>query len=63
MADRSDQEIAGSGCGAGVAQFTLTVRGLSSRGTFVGCLDDTHLDPAKQPFIFPPHIWGALHLN
>ena len=51
------------GCGAGVARFWLTVRGLSSRGTFAGCLDDTHLDPAKPPFIFPPHIWGALRLN
>ena len=51
------------GCGAGVAQFTLTVRSQFSPGRFVGCLDDTHLDPTKQPFIFPPRVWGALHLN
>ena len=51
------------GCGAGVAQFTLSVRDQFSPGRFVGCLDDTHLDPTKQPFIFPPHVWGALHLN
>jgi hypothetical protein len=53
------------GCGAGVAQFSvmLSVRGHFSSGSFVGCLDDTHLDPTKQPFVFPPRIWGTLDLN
>ena len=53
------------GCGAGVAQFsiTLSVRGPSSTGSFVGCLDDTHLNPLQQPFVFPQHIWGTLQLN
>ena len=31
--------------------------------SFVGCLDDTHLNPTRQPFVFPPHIWGTLQLN
>ncbi|MGJ7507594.1 hypothetical protein [Variovorax sp. GT1P44] len=51
------------GCGPGVAQFALSVRDQSSLGTISGCLDDTHLDPTTQPFVFPPHISGALHLN
>ncbi|MDM0084984.1 hypothetical protein QTI17_30775 [Variovorax sp. J31P179] len=55
-----DQDI---GCGAGVAQFALSVRNQFSPGTIAGCLDDTHLDPARQPFVFPPHISGALRLN
>jgi len=29
-------------------------------GSFEGCLDDTHLDPRVQPFVFPPHISGKL---
>jgi hypothetical protein len=45
------------GCGLGVAKVHITL----SRGrTVTGCLDDTHLDPFKQPFVFPPHIWGTL---
>lgn len=56
----ADQDI---GCGAGVAQFALSVRNQFSPGTFAGCLDDAHLDPAKPPFVFPPHISGALRLN
>jgi hypothetical protein len=45
------------GCGPGVANVQITL----SRGrTVTGCLDDTHLDPFKQPFVFPPHIWGTL---
>ena len=53
------------GCGPGVAQFsiTLSVRGPSDSGSFVGCLDDTHLDPTRQPFVFPPRIRGALSLD
>ena len=55
------------GCGPGVAQFniTLSVQSLfqNQSGTFIGCLDDTHLDITRQPFVFPPHIWGALDLN
>ncbi len=53
------------GCGAGVAQFHLTLSafGHFRRGTFVGCLDDTHLDPRRRPFVFPPRTWGTLNLN
>jgi len=49
-------------CGAGVARLaiTLTVAGESADGSFKGCLDDTHLDPRRQPFVFPPKIWGTL---
>ena len=53
------------GCGPGVARFhiMLSVRGPSHSGSFVGCLDDTHLDPTKPPFVFPPRIWGVLTVN
>jgi hypothetical protein len=52
-------------CGAGVARFeiTLSVLGDFSVGSFVGCLDDIHLDPTAQPFVFPQRIWGTLKLN
>jgi len=52
------------GCGPGIAQFsvTLTVVGHPQGGSFVGCLDDTHLNPFQQPFVFPPHIWGVLKI-
>ena len=48
------------GCGAGVAKFsiTLSVRGPTAGGTFVGCLDDTHL-----PLTLPQPIWGSLDLS
>lgn len=51
-------------CGEGVARFavTLSVSG-ESGGSFKGCLDDTHLDPRRQPFVFPPKIWGTLNLE
>jgi hypothetical protein len=57
-----DEDI---GCGPDVAQFniTLSVLGHFSAGSFVGCLDDTHLDPRVQPFVFPPRIWGTVNLN
>jgi hypothetical protein len=45
------------GCGPGVATVYLT---LSRARTVTGCLDDTHLDPFRQPFVFPPRIWGTL---
>jgi hypothetical protein len=53
------------GCGAGVAKFyvTLSVWWPPGTGTFDGCLDDTHLDPTRQPFVFPPPIWGTLNIN
>lgn len=49
-------------CPPGVAEFnvTLTVVGHPRGGSFAGCLDDTHLNPFVQPFVFPPHIWGLL---
>jgi hypothetical protein len=51
------------GCGKGVASVTLSLTGLSEDGTFTGCLDDTHLDPRAQPFVFPPKMWGTLTLQ
>jgi hypothetical protein len=51
------------GCGKGVASVTLSLTGLSEAGSFTGCLDDTHLDPRAQPFVFPPKIWGTLKLQ
>lgn len=51
------------GCGRGVARVTLSLTGVSEEGTFTGCLDDTHLDPRAQPFVFPPKIWGTLTLQ
>jgi hypothetical protein len=45
------------GCGPGVAVVYMT---LSRGSTFTGCLDDTHLDPFQEPFVFPPRIWGTL---
>ncbi|MFJ1260882.1 hypothetical protein [Cupriavidus sp. CuC1] len=54
------------GCGYGVAQFSITLsvlRGHPGSGTFEGCLDDTHLDPKQQPFVFPPQIWGRLSIS
>ena len=51
-------------CGNGVARFaiTLSLAGQSAGGSFKGCLDDTHLDPRQQPFVFPSKIWGTLSL-
>jgi hypothetical protein len=51
------------GCGKGVASVTLSLAGLSEEGTFTGCLDDTHLDPRAEPFVFPPKMWGTLTLQ
>ncbi len=53
------------GCGNGVARFAITVSltGQSDGGTFKGCLDDTHLDPQQQPFVFPQKISGTLSLE
>jgi hypothetical protein len=53
------------GCGNGVARFavTLSLAGRSDGGSFKGCLDDTHLDPRQQPFVFPFKIWGTLSLD
>lgn len=51
------------GCGNGVASVTLSLTGLSEEGGFTGCLDDTHLDPRAQPFVFPPKMWGTLTLQ
>jgi hypothetical protein len=51
------------GCGKGVASVMLSLKGLSESGNFTGCLDDTHLDPRAQPFVFPPKIWGTLKLQ
>ena len=53
------------GCGNGVARFTITLSlaGQSAGGSFKGCLDDVHLDPRQQPFVFPPKIWGTLKLE
>ena len=51
------------GCGKGVASVTLSLTGLSEEGTFRGCLDDTHLDPRAEPFVFPPKMWGTLTLQ
>ena len=53
------------GCGPGVGQFHLTLtEPMSFRsGTLTGCLDDTHLDPTRQPFVVPPKVWGTLNLN
>ena len=51
------------GCGKGVASVTLSLTGLSEEGTFTGCLDDTHLDPRAEPFVFPPKLWGTLTLQ
>ncbi len=52
------------GCGNGVARFavTLSLAGQSAGGSFKGCLDDLHLDPRQQPFVFPFKIWGTLSL-
>ena len=50
-------------CGKGVASVTLSLTGVSEEGTFTGCLDDTHLDPRVQPFIFPSKMWGTLTLE
>jgi hypothetical protein len=46
------------GCGKGVASISLSLAGLSEEGSFTGCLDDTHLDPRAQPFVFPPQDLG-----
>jgi hypothetical protein len=54
---RSLQESMNTTCGPGVATFVATLAG---RRTLTGCLDDTHLDPYQQPFVFPPRIWGTL---
>lgn len=53
------------GCGSGVARFavTLSLAGQSGGGTIKGCLDDSHLDPRQQPFVFPPKLWGTLTLE
>jgi hypothetical protein len=51
------------GCGKGVASVSLSLTGASEGGSFTGCLDDTHLDPRAQPFVFPPKIWGPLRLE
>ena len=51
------------GCGKGVASVNLSLMGLSEEGTFTGCLDDTHLDPRAEPFVFPPKLWGTLSLK
>ena len=53
------------GCGPGVAQFylTLSVPLEFKAGTLTGCLDDTHLDPTKEPFVVPPRVWGTINLN
>ena len=53
------------GCGPGVGQFHLTLsEPVAFRtGTLTGCLDDTHLDPTKQPLVVPPRVWGTLTLN
>jgi hypothetical protein len=45
------------GCGPGVATFVAT---LTHGRSLAGCLDDTHLNPLQQPFVFPPRIWGTL---
>ena len=50
-------------CGKGVASVTLSLSGVSEEGTFTGCLDDTHLDPRAEPFVFPPKMWGTLTLQ
>jgi hypothetical protein len=50
-------------CGKGVASVTLSLTGAAEAGTFTGCLDDTHLDPRAEPFVFPPKIWGTLTLQ
>lgn len=51
------------GCGKGVASVTLSLTTASEEGTFTGCLDDTHLDPRVEPFVFPPKMWGTLTLE
>lgn len=51
------------GCGNGVARFAITLVGQATGGSFKGCLDDQHLDPRQQPFVFPPKIWGTLKLE
>ena len=53
------------GCGPGVGQFHLTLsEPLTFRsGTLTGCLDDTHLDPTRQPLVVPPKVWGTLSFN
>lgn len=51
------------GCGKGVASVSLSLTGLSEQGAFMGCLDDTHLDPRAEPFVFPPKMWGTLTLQ
>ena len=51
------------GCGKGVASVTLSLTGMTEEGVFTGCLDDTHLDPRAQPFVFPPKMWGTLTLQ
>ena len=48
------------GCGPGVAVLRATVSPASYGRSLDGCLDDTHLDPRQQPFVFPPRIWGTL---
>jgi len=62
----SDLHQSIGGCGYGVAEFSVTLsvlQGHSGNGTFEGCLDDTHLDPAQQPLVFPPQIWGRLSIS
>jgi len=51
------------GCGKGVGSVSLSLTGVSEEGTFTGCLDDTHLDPRAEPFVFPPKMWGTLTLQ
>jgi hypothetical protein len=53
------------GCGEGIASFLAELRsaGTNRKASLVGCLDDTHLDPRRQPFVFPPRVWGTLTLE
>jgi hypothetical protein len=48
-----------------VAKFsvTLSMTWPPHTGTFEGCLDDMHRDPAQQPYVPVPRIWGELKLN
>ncbi|WP_146204375.1 hypothetical protein [Massilia glaciei] len=52
-------------CGNGVARFAiaLDLQNPARIGNFTGCLDDMHLDPRQQPFVFPQKIWGQLHIR
>ncbi len=52
-------------CGDGVARFAimLSLKNPARAGRFTGCLDDMHLDPRQQPFVFPQKIWGQLQIT